>query len=264
LRCLLFFTGFLLFFSSCAQEDANAHPHVDTISHRLGETEIFITMSNYGAEPKNLFLLQLHHNEETAGQAADRFLRENGGSFLSIHNRGNRLIEFTLEGKKFRFDPNRMFTPLGIRNSLEKLSGFSPEAAKEIERFADKLLSLLPDSALVIAVHNNTDEAYSVMDYGAGRALRKDAARVHFSRTMDPDDFVFTTDAGFFDRCVSEGISVVLQDNEAVTNDGSLSVLFGKKKRPYVNIEAQHGHLEEQLKMLKAILREEGLKNDNR
>jgi hypothetical protein len=35
-----------------------------------------------------------------------------------------------------------------------------------------------------------------------------------------------------------------------MTDDGSLSVYCGKLGIPYVNVEAQHGHLVRQLKML--------------
>jgi D-alanyl-D-alanine dipeptidase len=50
-------------------------------------------------------------------------------------------------------------------------------------------------------------------------------------------------------------MNVVLQDNRQVTDDGSLSVYCGKWGIPYVNVEAQHEHLEQQLQMLKVLLR---------
>ena len=38
-----------------------------------------------------------------------------------------------------------------------------------------------------------------------------------------------------------------------MTDDGSLSVYCGMKKIPYINVEAQRGHLQEQIAMLKEL-----------
>ena len=69
----------------------------------------------------------------------------------------------------------------------------------------------------------------------------------------DPDNFVFTTDPALFSFLLNKGMSAVLQYNEAASDDGSLSVLLGKKGRTYVNVEAQHDHLDEQLRLLQAV-----------
>ena len=51
-------------------------------------------------------------------------------------------------------------------------------------------------------------------------------------------------------RIAEWGTFTVLQNNNSMTDDGSLSVLAGRLKIPYVNVEAQHGHLEMQVEML--------------
>jgi hypothetical protein len=43
---------------------------------------------------------------------------------------------------------------------------------------------------------------------------------------------------------------IVLQDNTNVTDDGSLSVFCARGGIDYVNVEAEHGHLVRQLKMM--------------
>jgi hypothetical protein len=45
---------------------------------------------------------------------------------------------------------------------------------------------------------------------------------------------------------------VVLQHHRP-QDDGSLSVYAAKKKIPYINIEALHGHLDEQIRMLETL-----------
>lgn len=47
----------------------------------------------------------------------------------------------------------------------------------------------------------------------------------------------------------------MLQDNVQVTDDGSLSVRAARNGLPYVNVEAQHGHREQQVRMLEALHR---------
>ena len=51
----------------------------------------------------------------------------------------------------------------------------------------------------------------------------------------------------------SEGHNVVLQDNDKVTDDGSLSVLAGRAGIPYINVEAEDGHLQQQVEMIKTV-----------
>jgi len=48
-------------------------------------------------------------------------------------------------------------------------------------------------------------------------------------------------------------LNVILQDNKGFVNDGSLSVYCGKEGCRYINIEAQKGHFEEQLKLLQIV-----------
>jgi hypothetical protein len=70
---------------------------------------------------------------------------------------------------------------------------------------------------------------------------------------MDADDFVLTTDEKIFNHLKSKNINAVLQSHKVTTDDGSLSIYCSKKKIPYINIEAQHGHTAEQLRMLNAL-----------
>jgi hypothetical protein len=60
---------------------------------------------------------------------------------------------------------------------------------------------------------------------------------------MDEDDFIYTTSVYFFRKLKDAGLNVVLQNNDSIGDDGSLSVLCGKTGRSYINIEAEHGHL---------------------
>ena len=54
--------------------------------------------------------------------------------------------------------------------------------------------------------------------------------------------------------CKKLGLNVILQDNEACVNDGSLSVHCGKNNIPYINVEAQKGHLSEQIDLIRIVI----------
>jgi hypothetical protein len=69
---------------------------------------------------------------------------------------------------------------------------------------------------------------------------------------MNPHDFILTTDRPIFHYLKRRKFNVVLQHHDPV-DDGSLSVYAARKKIPYINIEALHGHLDEQIKMLEAL-----------
>src|SRR5690606_2892045 len=106
------------------------------------------------------------------------------------------------------------------------------------------IISQLEKHNAVIALHNNSNNSFSIHDY---KNKRKNEASEYFVNTsMDPDDFIFTTNASIYNKLKQQKINAVLQ-HPNVNDDGSLSVYFAQQNRPYVNIETQHGHLEEQI-----------------
>ena len=71
---------------------------------------------------------------------------------------------------------------------------------------------------------------------------------------MDPDNFFLTTDEGLYQRLAEEKQNVVLQDNEKASDDGSMSIYYGKRGMKYVNVEAQLGDIQSQVKMLRLMV----------
>jgi hypothetical protein len=56
-----------------------------------------------------------------------------------------------------------------------------------------------------------------------------------------------------FKRIKKRGFNAVLQNSVNTTDDGSLSIYYGKKNLVYVNIETEKGNLDEQVEMLNAL-----------
>lgn len=238
-----------------ALSEARYIPLEKTIYYKIGDNKtIPIKLAQYG--PANdIFCFNMHDNEFTSVNAARSVLELRGGTLLRIENSAQRLIRFRLRGVLYAFDPNRIFSRAGIEQSLRENGRTSPLAIEEVEKFGHRLLELIPDSiACIIALHNNTEGAYSVNSYVTGGDRQKDARDVHAAAQQDPDDIFFTTDREIFDNMAAAGYNSILQDNEKAKKDGSLSVYFGAKNRRYVNIETQHGRVGQYQQMLEKLL----------
>lgn len=253
LRYLLTMLLFTCSLASCAQRAHLFQPVVDTLSVPLGDTTITLLKSTYNA-PRDYLFLQLHDNETAGEEAAIQYLQKNGGVLLSLENGKERNVSFKLAGQSFTFDPNRIFTSVGLQATLERFGGSTPEAIAQVEGLAQTILLYLPDTALIVAIHNNTDEAFSALSYRNDTTYQKDAAGLFISDEWDVDDFFLTTEKNLFDSLAQLEYNVVLQDNANAADDGSLSVYFGRKGVRYVNVEAEHGMVKMQLRMIEALL----------
>jgi hypothetical protein len=94
---------------------------------------------------------------------------------------------------------------------------------------------------------------YTIKSYLPGGDEAKNTADIHVSENWDADDFVYTTHKPYFDYLKANDVNVILQNNTDFVNDGSLSVYCGIKGIPYLNIEAQKGHLTEQIKLVEVV-----------
>ena len=246
---------FQLFACRQAEERAAIDPLVQRYVHLLGSSRITVKKTTYGT-PSNLLFIQLHDNEQTAEKAALKLLEESGGTIISIENGGKRTLSFLHRGKKYVFDPNRMFSRKGIRESMQRLGSYNSVAAIEAQKFSAALLKLIPKDGIVIALHNNTDLNYSILSYTRDPFLKQSAKAFHRNKTLDTDNFFITTDSSLFHLLKRKNFNVILQNNTKAYEDGSLSVYMGKISRTYVNVEAQHGHLQEQTRMLKSLIQQ--------
>lgn len=256
-RVLFFFwlAAFCLFIADIKAQPARIPTSgvtIETVDLTIGETALQTAVSK-GKSAKPVFF-NLHDNENTSVAAAKIFIEKAGGTVVELRHDGGREVKFQIGKKTFRFDPNRIFTLDGIKNTL----GEKNEAAAQIlavDTFAKELFErFLKDEAVVVALHNNTNGGgLTVKSYEKGGRYEKDAARVFVNPARDEDDFFFVTQESHFEAIRKKGFNVVLQDNANVTDDGSLSVFCGKRNIPYINVEAEHGHLKEQLEMLEIL-----------
>jgi hypothetical protein len=205
--------------------------------------------------------VHVHENETTSVRAAQALM----DSLLPIcliswqhspdQSNPQRNVRFELNGKISRFDPNRIFTPVGLEKTLKAQGNFSRQAFKAANKVSDFFIkNYIDGQKVIIALHNNSDSGgLHIKSYLPGGAYANDAAEVFVSETEDIDDFFYTTDKQVFDHLKKKGFNILLQNNATVTDDGSLSVYCGLKKMIYINIEAEMGHLQQQMRMMMAV-----------
>ncbi len=235
-----------------------------TVFYKLGDRTLPIRIFQYG-DQKNIVCINLHDNEKTSVEAAKAVLELNGGTLIKIENNDQRVVHFRLRGINYAFDPNGIFSREGIEKTLKENSSLNPLAIKEIEKFAQRLLQLIPgNTSCIVALHNNTDEDYSLTTYLSGNERQHDAKAVYKASMQDADDMIFTTDSLLFKKMADHGYNSIWQDNMHVTQDGSLSVYCGENGKRYLNIETEHGKFDQYTEMLGkllAILTEENKKS---
>lgn len=227
----------------------------DTVHYRLNDTVIHIVSHRYKGD-STLKFLNIHDDENTSVEAAHNYLGMEGGLIMELQYGNVRNIRFNLESSidVCIYDPNGMFTDIGAYRTLDKHSRVTSESVQRIRAFGDTILEMYDYKQLgyIVTLHNNTEGYFSILSYQPGKDLAPAAAEVYINPAMDPDDFVFVTDRFFFEYLKEREVNAVLQGVTA-PNDGSLSVYAAMTGIPYVNIEAQHGHFEENYRMVAIV-----------
>lgn len=209
------------------------------IPYHIGETQVNI-MYFEGQNMGPLFV-NVHENETASIRSALRYIENQGGSLLFIHHKGTRRIHYRVGGRRYDVDPNRIFTDEGRWRTLSDGRRADEKGSLAIAKFARDFVTLLSSQTneLVLTVHNNTPGGYGLQSYLPDSIYASDAAQVYHVENIDSDYFFFTTDSMWYDAFQKVGWNAVLQDNRAVTDDGSLSVLCRDWDIPYVNVEAR-------------------------
>jgi len=213
-------------------------------------TDISLVIRGHDDSP--VLLYNMHDNENTAAVAGRIIAMNYGGQYYELIHRGDRNIAFVFDEDSIFIDPNRIYTDAGIWQQMAKNESEDSLLFMEIAMWRDSLLSILNlnERSLVIALHNNTNQFYSLLSYTSGGEFENEADTTFEGKIRDMDDFYFVTDRHIFELLSKGRYHVVLQDNELMTDDGSLSVYCGQLGIRYVNVEAQQNHLIRQIKML--------------
>lgn len=208
---------------------------------QVGDSSVLIHQQKSG---RGKTFVHLHQNETTALKAARTVVDAEGGRLLTLIHDGGRNITFSLHGARFEFDPNRIFSDVGIKKTLLQFGEYTEDAHREVKKLADKIKELLPKGK-IIAVHNN--ETYSLLDYFPGHELACDAQALHINQGYFYRNFYLVTQQYDYLRLKELKFNTIWQAVNAV-DDGSLSIFLSE--RSYINVEAGYDQLEAQIDML--------------
>jgi hypothetical protein len=222
------------------------------IAFPLGDDQIHAVVHQQG--PPQPTMVNVHDDENTSVEAGLANINRFGGRLIELVHSGERFVTFQIDRDRFSFDPNRIFSDAGIEDTLKKQSHYSKTAHAAIKSFAAKYLEhfALDREPAVIALHNTVDGIFSVESFIPSGYLGSNAASVHVNPKRSKFDFIYVTEQQFYDYLVKRDFNVVLQDNINVTDDGSMSVYFSRRHIPYINIEAEMRHLQNQIEMVNA------------
>jgi len=219
---------------------------------QLGDTIVHAKLHEHGAGPT---YLNVHDDEDTSVQAGLVNLARHGGRLIELVHSGERLITFGLDGQRYSFDPNRIFSDAGISETLRRHSRYSASAHEEIRRFAHGYREqfALDSESIVVALHNATEGPFSVEAFLPDGYLGAEAELIHMNCSRSKYDFFFVTERRFFEWLRQRNFNAVLQNNREASDDGSLSVYFAARGIPYINVEAKNDHLANQIEMLELV-----------
>ena len=194
------------------------------------------------------------HENETASVAAYLDIASSlpNTALFRLNQFGQRNLRYKTNEYTYHFDPNRIFSLVGIKNTLLKLNPYVKSIPLEVEegiqRFSDSLLSIfLQDlgSGYLVAIHNNTNNNFSVRSY----INSKNATATYVNSNEDIDNFFIVNTISDFEYFKSINRNVVCQNEEGL-DDGSLSIYCTKNNIRYINIEVEMGNVKKHREMI--------------
>ena len=201
-------------------------------------------------------MVNVHDDEQESVEAGVAVLEKIGGRLVELIHSGKRRVVFSVDGKEYSFDPNRIFSKAGVRLTVRNENNREEAVPEKVHRTVDQFAAQFiryfrfDKQRAFIALHNNGEGGLSIHTYEPGGDWAADTDELHVSSTIDPDEFFFVTDKRIYDELKKRDANVILQDNSIKRDDGSLSVFAGRHGIRYINVEAQPDHFDEQIQMI--------------
>lgn len=241
--------------------DAQQHPPVfdgmkiDTTKIEWNNLKVNLIKYSYGKP--NINFLAVHDDEDTGVKAAFEYIQFSGGSIIDCQYGGGRNLKFSHQGNNFITDPNSIYTYEGIVMRLFKFGNAdNDEVFKKLEQISNTILDTYhaKKQGYFFTLHNNAEEGFGISSYLKENELGSTADSVFINPLMDADDLIFVTDVKLFHALKIANVNCVLQSADA-PDDGSLSVYAMQKNIPYINVEVQHGHQDEHLRLIEIAIK---------
>jgi len=221
---------------------------------RLGRTMVHLLIRGASRSPH--VLVNVHENERTSVESALHVLRDLDGKLIALKAQGSRNVVFWTGWRPHVFDPNRIFSDGGIEATLRFHASDSEQARRALAGLRLAILAEIESAEpeLVIALHNNGLGHYEIASFLPGAPREPEAACVHADAAADGGDFFLVTRLSAYQSLAGRGYGVVLLRPDA-HDDGSMAHAFlHAAAASYVNVEARHGHRDQQCEMLRLAL----------
>jgi hypothetical protein len=216
----------------------------------------YVNLVKYSYKQPNINFLVIHDDEDTGVKAAFEYIQFSGGSIVDPQYGGVRNYSFAYDSNWYQIDPNKIYTEIGVRNGLAKYGAVNDLVVGELLKASKVILNHYsagkPD--YIFTLHNNTDGSFGIASYLKGYELESTADSLFINFQMDPDDFILVTEPALFTTLKHANVNVVLQSVHA-PDDGSLSIYASQNQIPYINVEVQHGHRYEHLRLIEIAIK---------
>lgn len=227
--------------------ESNRHQHA-AVKIALGENHCFFALKT--TDKAVATLVALHGNERTCTGVFEKLPRFVHFNLLSVEQERKRLLAYRSADATLLFDPNRIFTDTGIKETLQFHNLGNPLVYQQaIKSFADTLLACMyanQKSQQIVAIHNNSNDNFSILSYQNSNETQD----LFINVEEDVDNFVVVTAGQDFAFFKQNNINTALLADTPYTDDGSLSVYCLQNGIPYINIEVEHGNEQKQIQLL--------------
>jgi hypothetical protein len=254
---------------------------VDTQFVALGDSQVKLII--YTSNLKStIAYAHVHENEVASLQAGIEMIKKYGGKIVSLshspHGQTNRNVTFQYKGRKYQFDPNRIYTQDDNKlksniiaiSSNDKIDGLIMEMVRNL---AMKIWNHVEYASTVVALHNNRNapptvkrkwfkldsidpESYNITSYvlkcDHTSESNQSCSDIYINSAMNNSEFFIVTKQSDFAELSQKRHTVVLQNSTPI-DDGSMSVWAYKHNKRYINTEAKHGRVAQQSAMLEVL-----------
>jgi len=236
------------------QTNAKIPESIKKITHTLflGEEKVWVDV--YDQPGAEITLFNLHDDENTAAEAGKAFIKKHGGRMIELRHGRGRDVVVRLEGIKYRFDPNRMFSDAGLRASLKHFKNNTDQIFDITTAFRDSVVELvdIKRDEILIIVHNNTQSKMNINDFRPGEWYGEDAKDVSINPGRDPDDFFVVSENDLFASLDLRGYNVALKaDNPP--DRGMVMDYYENLGVQCISVETEHFKIAEQIAMLEVL-----------
>lgn len=230
-------------------------PGMSAITHTFHLADEKVWVHIYGSAPPGLTFVSLHDDENTGVEAAKRYIQQHGGRLVELRHGRGRNVAIRRSGRLSRFDPNRMFTKVGLRRSLRRFRSLTEANLALAYNFGQEVAGLIgiERDQFIVAVHNNTEGKLTIHDYQKGELYGANTKEVYTNPRHDPDNYFYVTSPRLFRALSQLRYNVALMEPEPSVDTGSLAYFSKLHGAHYILVEAQHDHEREQLHMLESL-----------